>query len=149
MIECAFTLFSGLPCSAALVMMVTVSCKRYRYKSYLFYGRDREKELSYVSHLEFLRNVFNKLGIISRKKTHAARGSGARDTYDLGYSHTASFLALHKHGKVVCLEALSLQLCFVHMTITYAIIKAVASCVLRHALRQTEVDMLPYYKLFL
>ena len=90
--------------------MVTVSCKCYRYKLDLFYGRDREKELSYVSHLEFLSKVFNALGIMSRKKTHAPRGSCARDTYDLGQGHTVSFLALHKHGKVVCLEALSLQL---------------------------------------
>lgn len=54
-----------------------------RYDQYLFYGRDREKELSYVTHLSFLSKLFQDLGIMSRKKTHAPRGSGARDSYDL------------------------------------------------------------------
>ncbi|KAL0054133.1 hypothetical protein WJX82_004373 [Trebouxia sp. C0006] len=53
------------------------------YDQHLFYGRDREKELSYVTHLSFLSKLFQDLGIMSRKKTHAPRGSGARDSCNL------------------------------------------------------------------
>lgn len=53
-----------------------------RYDRYLFYGRDREKELSYVTHLQYISELFHDLGIMSKKKTHAPRGSAARDTYE-------------------------------------------------------------------
>ena len=53
-----------------------------RYDQYLFYGRDRLKELSYVSHLQYISDLFEDLGIKSKKKTHAPRGSAARDTYE-------------------------------------------------------------------
>ena len=54
-----------------------------RYDTYLFYGYDRQKELTYVNHLSFLSKLMQSLGILSEKKTHAPRGSGARDTYEL------------------------------------------------------------------
>ena len=71
---------SQLGSSLLLSLKLLFSC---RYDQFLFYGRDRDKELSYVTHLSFLSKLFQNLGIISKKKTHAPRGSGARDSYDL------------------------------------------------------------------
>ena len=53
-----------------------------RYDDFLFYGRGPQKEMSYETHLCFISKLFSDLGILSRKKTHAPRGSGARDSYD-------------------------------------------------------------------
>jgi len=53
----------------------------YRYDCYLFFGQDR-LELSYVTHLQYISDLFRELGITSKKKTHAPRGSGARDAYE-------------------------------------------------------------------
>lgn len=51
-----------------------------RYDTFLFYGANKFKEMSYVAHLGAISKAFDKLDILSSKKTHAMRGSGARDT---------------------------------------------------------------------
>ena len=53
-----------------------------RYGTFLFYGSSKTKEMCYYTHLADITKVFNILGILSSKKTHAPRGSGARDTHE-------------------------------------------------------------------
>ena len=63
------------------------SCQKLcfcRYDTYLFFGANKQKEMSYVAHLGAVSKVFDKLDILSGKKTHAMRGSGARDSSDSG-----------------------------------------------------------------
>lgn len=38
--------------------------------------------MCYHTHLAAINKVFHELGILSGKKTHAPRGSGARDTHE-------------------------------------------------------------------
>ena len=56
-----------------------------RYDRYLFFGANKQKEMSYVAHLGQVSKTFDKLDILSTKKTHAMRGSGARDSSDSGW----------------------------------------------------------------
>ena len=58
----------------------------FRYENFLFYGSSKTKEMCYYTHLAGITKVFNVLGILSGKKTHAPRGSGARDTHERRYS---------------------------------------------------------------
>lgn len=69
-------------CDCTLHMCKLIVSQFCRYDNFLFYGRSPEKEMSYETHLSFIKNLFLELGIMSRKKTHAPRGSGARDSYD-------------------------------------------------------------------
>lgn len=55
-----------------------------RYRLQLFYGRDRMKELSYAAHLAAVAKAFAACSIQSYHKTHASRGSGAREARQKG-----------------------------------------------------------------
>ena len=70
-----------------------------RYENFLFYGSSKTKEMCYYTHLAGITKVFNVLGILSGKKTHAPRGSGARDTHERRYSPVMHIYQCHLFSK--------------------------------------------------
>jgi Centromere DNA-binding protein complex CBF3 subunit, domain 2 len=57
----------------------------HRVNLYLFHGERPDRQMSYKSHWKVISTMFQKVGIVSAKTTHLARGNAARDTKDAGY----------------------------------------------------------------
>ena len=84
-LACTHPSLSFVKCLTATVYYIRHQCSCFndlshqvcasRYRTYLFYGSSKVKEMCYQTHLTAVRKVFQDLGILSGKKTHAPRGS--------------------------------------------------------------------------
>ena len=58
--------------------------RRHWYDTFLLKGRDRHREITYDTQLEWIKRAFIAIGVAMTKKTHAGRGQGAREAETRG-----------------------------------------------------------------